>query len=109
MVHTTSRNNIVYSVDMMFSYINIFKPKIHKIDIKKINYNMNYKGWDNISPNDVLNNPKKYKDEYDRIKNANLKYPIIMDTRGNIYDGVHRYCKSILLKKKRYKSIYFRG
>jgi hypothetical protein len=43
---------------------------------------MNYKGWGDpkkkifYSANMVLNNPKKYKDEMKRIKNADLKYPI---------------------------------
>ena len=47
---------------------------------------MDAKGWGdgNISVNDVLNNPKKYKDDYNRINKANLKYPIIMDIKGNI-------------------------
>jgi hypothetical protein len=77
----------------MFAYINIFKPKATKINVNTINYNMDAKGWGdgNISVNDVLNNPKKHKDDYNRINKANLKYPIIMDIKGNIFDGVHRY------------------
>ena len=86
----------------MFAYINIFKPEITKIKLDIINYNMDTKGWGdgNISVNDVLKNPKKYKDDYNRINNANLKYPIIMDTKGNIFDGVHRYFKAKILNKK---------
>jgi hypothetical protein len=70
---------------------------------------MDTKGWGdgNISVNDVLKNPKKYKDDYNRINNANLKYPIIMDIKGNIFDGVHRYIKSTLLKKKTIKVYLF--
>jgi len=70
---------------------------------------MDAKGWGegNISVNDVLKNPKKYKDDYDRINNANLKYPIIMDTKGNIFDGVHRYIKLKLLNKKTTKAYIF--
>ena len=30
MVQTYSDNNKIYSVDMMFAYINIYKPKIMK-------------------------------------------------------------------------------
>ena len=37
----------------------------------------------------------------------NLKYPIIMDTKGNIFDGVHRYIKSKLLNKKTIKAYIF--
>ena len=103
MPHTTSKGKNVYSVDLMFAYINIFTPKTTKIKLDQINYNMDTQGWGegNISVNDVLKNPKKYKDDYNRINNANLKYPIIIDTKGNIFDGVHRYIKSKLLNKKK--------
>ncbi len=102
MPHTTSKGKHVYSVDLMFAYINIFKPEIHKINLDSVNYDVNAKGWGdgNISVNDVLQNPTKYKDDYDRINNANLKYPIIMDIKGNIFDGVHRYIKAKKLNKK---------
>ena len=103
MPHTTSKGKNVYSVDLMFAYINIFTPKTTKIKLDQINYNMDTQGWGegNISVNDVLKNPKKYKDDYNRINNANLKYPSIIDTKGNIFDGVHRYIKSKLLNKKK--------
>ena len=80
MPHTTSKGKNVYSVDLMFAYINIFTPKTTKIKLDQINYNMDTQGWGegNISVNDVLKNPKKYKDDYNRINNANLKYPIII-------------------------------
>ena len=109
MPHTTSKGKNVYSVDLMFAYINIFTPKTTKIKLDQINYNMDTQGWGegNISVNDVLKNPKKYKDDYNRINNANLKYPIIIDTKGNIFDGVHRYIKSKLLNKKIIKAYIF--
>ena len=109
MPHITSKGKHVYSVDLMFAYINIFKPEIHKINLDSVNYDVNAKGWGdgNISVNDVLQNPKKYKDDYDRINNANLKYPIIMDFKGNIFDGVHRYIKAKKLNKKTIKVYLF--
>lgn len=109
MPQTTSKGKNVYSVDLMFAYINIFKPEITKIKLDIINYNIYTKGWGegNISVNDVLKNPQKYKDDYNRIINADLKYPIIMDIKGNIYDGVHRYIKSKLLNKKIIKVYLF--
>jgi len=109
MPHTTSKGKNVYSVDLMFAYINIFKPKITKINLNDIKYDMDAKCWGDgdITVNDVLNNPKKYKNDYDRINKANLKYPIIMDTKGNIFDGVHRYIKSKLLNKKIIKVYIF--
>lgn len=109
MPHTSGKGKIVYSVDMMIAYINIFKPNFVKININTIDYDLDNKGWGDadISVNDVLRNPKKYKTDHDKIKNADLKYPIIMDTKGNILDGVHRFIKSKLLNKKSIKVYIF--
>ena len=46
---------------------------------------------------------KKYEDEVKRIKKSNTRYSIIIDTNNNIIDGVHRYVKYILNKKKTIK------
>ena len=35
-----------------------------------------------------------------RIKNVDMKYPIIVDSNYNILDGVHRYAKHIIENKK---------
>lgn len=43
---------------------------------------------------------KKYEDEVKRIKKSDTKFPIIIDTNNYIIDGVHRYVKFILNKKK---------
>lgn len=109
MPRTTSKGKNVYSVDLMFAYINIFNPEITTISLNEINYDMDTKGWGNvnISVNDVLKNPKKYKDDYNKIIDAKLSYPIIMDTKGNILDGVHRFIKSKLLKNKTIKTYIF--
>lgn len=94
MVQTFSDNKNIYSVDLMFAYINIFKPKHTKVNVVNCTHTLDYKRWcdpvKNIyySPNDVLQNPKMYKDEYLRIQNANLKYPIII-ADNFIVDGVH--------------------
>lgn len=58
------------------------------------------------SPWDVINNPKKYKDEMERIEKSNLKYPIII-SGNNIIDGVHRLAKSYLNNKKKIKTYIF--
>jgi hypothetical protein len=34
-------------------------------------------------------------------KNANIKYPIIIDSNYNIIDGFHRYVKHIIENKKK--------
>ena len=107
MVQSYSDNKYIYSVDMMFAYIHFHKLKSIK---QKINKNMleklDHEVWGNpiknikFSPNAVLINPKKYRKDYDRINDADLQYPIIMDQDGNIIDGVHRLTKAVLLDKK---------
>lgn len=114
MVQTFSDNNKIYSVDMMFAYINIYKPKYQNIKIKSLLRTLEYRGWgdpqQNIyySPLDVLKDPKniKYKNEITRIKNADLKFPIIV---GNnfVVDGVHRLTKAYLNGKKTIKAYIF--
>lgn len=77
--------------------------------IEKLKHNLEFNGWGNpetgnlYSPMDVINNPKKYKKEMQRIKRSNLRYPIIVHIKRNkvyIVDGTHRLVKSILVNKK---------
>jgi hypothetical protein len=103
MPHTTSKGKNVYSVDLMFAYINIFKPEIHKINLDSVNYDVNAKGWGdgNISVNDVLQNPKKYKDKltpYSKVKlckflnsfnNRRLLFLGLGPLDGNRSDFIH--------------------
>ena len=114
MVQTYSDGNKIYSVDMMFAYINIYKPKSKYIDVKPLLKTLEYKGWGNpqkniyYSPLDVIKNPKnkKYKDEIERIEKANMKYPIILD-KNNVVDGFHRLTKAYLSNKKKIKAYVF--
>lgn len=99
----------IYSVDMMFAYIKIFKPVSIKINIKDYLYTLDFKCWENkgkISPKDVIKNKKKYKNDYKRIKKANLKYPIII-AKNNIVDGVHRLTKAFIENRKYIKAYVF--
>ena len=92
-----------YSTALMFSYINLCKPKKTKLNLNDLEFNLEYNCWENnIRPIDVLNDMKnkKYKDEVTRIKNADIKYPIIVDSKYNILDGFHRYIKHIIENKK---------
>lgn len=73
-----------------------------KLSIDDLKFNLEYNSWANhVRPIDVLNNMgnKKYKDEVSRIKNADIKYPIIVDSNYIILE-VHRYIKQILENKK---------
>ena len=99
-------NNKIYSIDMLFAYINIFKPPSIKINIQDYLHFLEYKTWwidskkkISISPKDVIDNPMKYKNEYKRIKNVNINYPIII-ANNNIIDGYHRLAKAYMQNKK---------
>ena len=99
-----------YSTALMFSYINIFKPKKVKLDINKLSFNLYYENWENnVRPIDVMNDMKnkKYEDEVKRIKKSDTRYSIIIDTNNNIIDGIHRYVKCVLNKKKTINVIIF--
>ena len=71
MPQTFSNNKKVYSVDMMFAYINLFSPKHILLDVNELKHNLSFKGWGDrnvsYSPQDVLQNPSKYKHEIQRI------------------------------------------
>ena len=101
MVQTFSDGKNIYSVDMMFAYINIFKPKYIKVNVKDYLSTLEYNCWGNpkikklFSPKNVIDNPKKHKEDYKRIMNSSLKYPIII-ANNNIVDGVHRITKAYL-------------
>jgi hypothetical protein len=94
MLEYFSDDKYKYSIALMFSYINLCKPNKNKLNISDLIINLEYNCWEDI-------NNKKYKDEVKRIKNANIKYPIIIDSNYNIIDGMHRYVKHILDNKKK--------
>lgn len=105
MVQTYSDGMSIYSVDLMIAYVNIHKPATVKIDPRDyINSVINYKGWGDpskkifYSPQDVLDSPKLYNDDHERITTANLKCPIIMTTDNLVIDGVHRLVKAFQAK-----------
>ena len=114
MVSSFSDHKYIYSVDMMFAYINIFKKNltVEKVLVVDLVSVLDIKGWYNketkevYSANDVLKNPKKYPNDIKRIKEADMKYPIIM-YNGEIVDGVHRLVKATLDKNKFIKAYVF--
>lgn len=56
--------------------------------------------WYVLKPIDVINNPNKFKSEYDRIMNSDISYPIdVMENKGRlvILDGLHRLVKYKIL------------
>ena len=67
-------------------------------------FNIPFWNWKNewyvLKPIDVINNPEKYKSQYDRIMNSDISYPIdVMENKGRlvILDGLHRLVKCKLL------------
>lgn len=99
-----SDNKYKYSIALMHAYIHLCNPNNKfKLNLNDLKFNLEYNCWENnVRPIDVLNDikNKKYKNEVVRIKNANIKYPIIIDSNYNILDGVHRYSKHIIENKK---------
>lgn len=116
MVRTYSDHRKIYSVDLMLAYINIYKPKVKNVDMNKLLEELEYKGWEDrkkklhFSALDVIENPTKnklYKEEMDRIENANLKFPIILSYNNIVIDGVHRLAKAYLCNKKKIRAFIF--
>jgi hypothetical protein len=97
-----SDNKFIYCVDMMLSYLDNNDHPISKIKIQKYQDVLYYPGWgdplknNNYSPMDVLKSPKKYADDYKRIQDADLSYPIIVNYNNNIVDGIHRLTKAYI-------------
>lgn len=100
----------ILSVDLMIAYNNYHKVKPTRIPVPDIN--LNYKGWtdekgNRYSPNDVLKNPKKYKEDYEKIMNADLSYPIITIADAYVADGIHRIVYAKQTNAKTIKAINF--
>ena len=87
------------NVDVMFAYLNTHEHCVANTPTKDLVEKLHIKSWTGddhknyYSAIDVLKNMKKYRKDYERIEQANLKYPIIMN-RNNIIDGVHRVAKA---------------
>ena len=110
MIHLFSDDKQTYSVDMMIAYIHLFRPTPIKINVDDYIHVLHFKGWGTsshpISPKMVLDNPKKYKNDYKRIQNADITYPIIISS-NHIIDGVHRLTKAYIENKKEINAYVF--
>jgi len=110
MVHTYSDNDKIYLVDLMIAYVNIFDYPVTDIDTKDYLSHLKSKCWRKFgkkySPIEVLNNPSVYDLDMEKIKNAELIYPIIIFD-GNVVDGMHRLTKLYLQQKSHLKAYVF--
>ncbi len=75
---------------------------IHNLD--KVLWTIFIKGKEKyVTPNQVIKNPYVSPNDFCKIINADLSYPIIIyDDNGDldVLDGLHRLAKSVLLKRK---------
>lgn len=59
-----------------------------------------HEGWKYcLTSTEIINNPEKYREEYERTMRADLTHPIdIMENRGRwlILDGLHRLMKAYI-------------
>lgn len=98
----------IYSVDMMITYLKLYKHRREKALVGDYLHALEGKNWGDvespISPIDVLKAPNNYSAEYSRITRADLKYPIIIH-KGNVVDGLHRLAKA-KLEGKEHVQIY---
>ena len=98
-----------YSVDMMMAYVNTHKLPIQRISIEENLWQIEQPVWGDYSPSDVLRNPdkKKYTENIQRIRNADLSYPIFLTPKEQIIDGYHRILKAIQQEEKTIKAYVF--
>ena len=97
-INTFWRGKYIYSIDMMFAYVNIFKPPIIKISLEELAPQLELNVWNEWSPLDVLKDmdKTKYASNVKLIHDADLSYPILVDSKYNILDGFHRFAKALM-------------
>jgi hypothetical protein len=86
----------------MISYVNVYGHPQVKLPIEVFIPQLDEKVWGDWSPLDVVNNMhlKKYKEDAEKIKKADLRYPVIVTGKHKIVDGYHRVAKAYLEGKK---------
>ena len=113
MINVWTQGKNTYSVDMMISYINHFKPKYQTFNVLQISHNLNSDSFldkqtnQRYSAMDIMNNPDKYKDHMDKFRSPILKYSIILSSEYGVVDGTHRIIKAYMKKIKDMKYYLF--
>lgn len=83
---------------------------VEEIDIKDLEWHFDIPFWDkpggyyDLKPNDVINFPKKFKEEFDRTMKADLSHPLdimLWKEKWLLLDGLHRLVKAKLLGMKK--------
>jgi hypothetical protein len=96
-INTFTLNDQEYSVDELFK----LKTKTKTYLVSDLFPKLKRKTWgdyeEKYSPLQVINKPLNYNYEWERIQNANLKYPILYwKEKKIIVDGLHRLAKAYL-------------
>ena len=110
MIQTYSDGTFIYSVNLLWKYVNQKNIISKKIKLKKLIPQLKDLCWsdskESFSPIQIIKNNNLSPSDYKRIKEADLRYPIIIDSRidekhnFNVVDGMHRLSKGFLLKKE---------
>ena len=88
----------IYSVDMMIAYLNVYGHPVVKIPLTELTSQLNKKVWGDWSPMTVVAkmDVKKYAENAERIRKADMSYPIIVTGAHVIVDGYHRAAAALL-------------
>lgn len=106
---TYSDEKYIYSVDMMMVYVNTHKVPVEKVSLEENLWQLEQNVWGDYSPSDILKHPerKKYTENIQRMKEADLSYPIFMTSKYQIIDGYHRFLKAFQQKETHIKAYIF--
>lgn len=105
----------IYSVDMMLAYVNSFEHPVVTIPMEDLLPQLEQDVW-GWSPQTVLAkmDAKKYSENAERIRGADLSYPIFVTgaatkatRKHTIIDGYHRVAKAALEGKPVIKAYIF--
>ena len=104
----TDENNI-YSVDMMMAYVNQDHPVSIKVPLAEIDWQLDQSVWGTYTPRQVMEKPhtKKYAENRELIRKADLSFPIFMTSQHKIIDGYHRLIKATETKQTTIKAYIF--
>ena len=114
-VQKVFRDHGTYDVNKLWNKTKNIKT--NKIDLDKIIHNLDIDLWTTfvngkekyITPKQVIKNPYVSPQDFCKIINADLSYPIIIyEDNGylDVLDGLHRLAKSVILKRKTIKVKY---
>jgi hypothetical protein len=100
---TCSDGENIYSIGMMFMYLEKFPKTSKKIALSDLFHVLEYKCWgdvegDRVSPLEVIKNQKRFPKEAGVIQNSDLEFPIIISEEDQyVFDGRHRLAKASMM------------